>query len=478
MKLAGSTLQGVEVLNSIRVKLWAGLMALVIIVLILLWLFQIVFLENFYSGMRISEIRNESISMLKSLGDSKGSGFEERLDYFAYKNDLTFELFDLNGNSLYTAGTGAQMPMMQNNARAEVFKEVLQGKEPEIELTHPRFGNKFVVIGLPYFSSGTLSGAAVVSIPMAPVEDTANILKKQLFYITIILLAASLLISFLISRGFSKPILKIKIVSEKMAAGDFTARIDTVSKDEIGKLAGTINNMGEQLSRLEQLRKELIANVSHELRTPLSLIEGYAETIRDVTGNIPEKRDRHLEIIIEEAERLSRIVDDILNLSQLQSGYFKLNKSSFPIGEFLDSAIKRYDILSEKTGITISRTGKSNAVIEADEARVGQVLYNLINNSFNHTPENGEITVNLLEKPNTVRIEVKDTGSGIPEEELPLIWDRYYKADKKASGAVGTGLGLAIVKGVLEAHDAVYGVESKKNAGTTFWFELKKSAEP
>jgi signal transduction histidine kinase len=260
-----------------------------------------------------------------------------------------------------------------------------------------------------------------------------------------------------------------------MASGDFSVRIKSKGKDEIGKLADTINYLGQHLSKIEQLRKDLIANVSHELRTPLSIIRGYAETIRDVTGNVPEKREKQLGIIIEETERLSSIVDDILNLSQLQAGYSNLNKISFPVMGALDAVVKRYDVLSEKTGVQIVLQGSSNALVKADEARIKQVLYNLINNAFNHTPKGGTITVKVIDSMEIIRVEVSDTGSGIPEEDLPHIWERYYKAEKTTSNRdLGTGLGLAIVKSVLDAHGAVYGVKSKTGVGTTFWLELKK----
>lgn len=260
-----------------------------------------------------------------------------------------------------------------------------------------------------------------------------------------------------------------------MASGDFSVRINTKKQDEIGKLADTINYLGQQLSKIEQLRKDLIANVSHELRTPLSLIRGYAETIRDVSGNFPEKREKQLEIIIEETERLSRIVDDILNLSQLQSGYIALNKGRFVIKDVLNAVVKRYDVLSEKTGVKIIQNSFNDAILEADESRIEQVLYNLINNAFNHTQKGGTITVRTIDLPGAVRFEVSNTGSGIPEVDIPHIWERYYKADKTSGKqSIGTGLGLAIVKGVLEAHQAVFGVESLEDQETTFWFELKK----
>lgn len=465
-------------MKSIRFKLWAGMMSLIVIVLILLWFFQIVFLESFYTNMRIYNIKNEAAPIIKLLNDGNRSEFENKLDAFAFNNNLSSELMDNAGNSIYitgSTGAGGQMPMMRNNARDEVFQKVLLGKEVTVPVTHPRFGNKFMMIGLPIKISGEVSSVLIINMPLAPVEDTVSILKWQLFYITFILLAAALLISFLISRSFTRPILEIKKASEIMASGDFSVRINTKKQDEIGKLADTINYLGQQLSKIEQLRKDLIANVSHELRTPLSLIRGYAETIRDVSGNFPEKREKQLEIIIEETERLSRIVDDILNLSQLQSGYITLNKGQFVIKDVLNAVVKRYDVLSEKTGVKIIQNSSNDAILEADESRIEQVLYNLINNAFNHTQEGGTITVRTIDFPGAVRFEVSDTGSGIPEADIPHIWDRYYKADKTSGKqSMGTGLGLAIVKGVLEAHQAVFGVESLKDQETTFWFELKK----
>ena len=465
-------------MKSIGFKLWAGMMALVLVVLILLWLFQIVFLESFYTRMRIADIKNEGAAIAQLLYDGNKAEFEDKLEAFAFNNNLSVELLAPDKNIIYTTGStgvNGQMPMQRNIARTEAFQEVLSGKEILLPLSHPRFGNKFILIGLPVKQSGQLSAVLLMNMPLAPVEDTALILKWQLFYITLTLLAAALLLSFFLARSFTRPILEIKKVSETMASGDFSARVLLKKQDEIGQLAETINYLGQQLAKIEQLRKDLIANISHELRTPLSIIRGYAETIRDVTGNAPEKRGKQLGIIIEETERLSKIVDDILNLSQLQAGSSQLNKSRFLIRDVLEAVVKRYDVLSEKTGVQVVLQDANLALLDADEKRIEQVLHNLINNGIKHTPPGGTVTVKAIDRMNVVRIEISDTGSGIPEKDLPHIWDRYYKA-KKTTGnsSLGTGLGLAIVKSVLEAHQAAYGVDSKNQVGTTFWFELKK----
>ncbi|MCR3759021.1 HAMP domain-containing histidine kinase [Clostridium felsineum] len=462
-------------MKKIKFKLWGGMMILVLIVLIILWLFQIVFLENFYKNIKIAEIKKEAKNIM--LVNDK-TQFTNRLDNFAFNNNLNVEVLDSKGNSIHISGdigSSGHVPLLNTTYHTQVLKDIMANKEPSLSISHPRFGNKFILLGLPIKNNGKITGAMIITMALAPVEDTASILKKQLFFIFLILIPTALIISFIIAGTFTKPILEIKRVSEALALGNFTIKINSNKTDEIGELAKTINNLGDKLSKIEQLRRDLIANVSHELRTPLSIIRGYAETIKDVTGSIPEKREHQLDIIIDESERLSGIVDDILNLSQLQSGYFVLNKKAFKLKDLLHTIESRYDILSKKTNITFFQEYHGEVLVYADKARLKQVFYNLINNAFNHTLEGGYIKINAFEKNTLIRVEISDTGVGIPTEEIPYIWDRYYKSEKSSEKrALGTGLGLAIVKGILESHKVNFGVESIKEIGTTFWFELPK----
>lgn len=464
-------------MRSIAMRLWLGMMALVAVVLILLWLFQIVFLNSFYTSFRIGEVEKAGLRIIEDISDQ--DSFRNQLDELAYKNNLTAELYDKELNTVYTAGeSGAagQMPMMHNAVRSKASGRVLEGEKVRITMEHPRFSSEFVLIGLPVTISGEVQGALLMTLPLAPVEDAAGILKKQLLYISIVLISAALLLSYFISRSFTKPILDINRVSADMASGNLKARIETERKDEIGKLAETINYMGSELSKIDQLRKDLIANVSHELRTPLSLIKGYAETIRDISGSNEAKRGEQIGIIIEEADRLSGIVEDILNFSQMQSGYLPVINVRFNLYETLERVRKRYELLSESNGVVFTVNSiPAELFAEGDEAKIEQVVYNLLNNAFNHTKAGDLITVEVQDTGSRIRLAVKDTGAGIPEEELPYIWERFYKKDRsEGSKAAGTGLGLAIVKNILTAHGARYGVESQLGKGSNFWFELKK----
>lgn len=461
-------------MKSIAVKLWLGIMLLVIVVLILLWLFQIVFLESFYTNQRVGEVKNRGIAILQELDSISRDELESRLDSFIYDYNCSIDLVDTQGNIMYSNGAARQMPMMlQNYLRTNLFNEVISGITISVPLTHPRFNSTYVLIGLPVKTGESITGALLINMPLAPVKDTASILKKQLLYISIILFFVALLLSFILARTFIKPILSITKVTGEMASGNLGIRLKTKSRDEIGRLSLAINHLGEELSKIEQLRRDFVANVSHELRTPLSLIRGYAETIRDVTGGNEEKRAKQLEIIIEEAQRLGAIVDDILDLSQMQSAMRALNLADFDLNNTILNIAERYELISSQTGIRLLVKSNGPVIVKGDEERIQQVLHNLLNNALNHSQTGASVAITIETNDKKAKIEVSDTGEGISQEDMKHIWERYFKADKSGkSKRLGTGLGLSIVKNILEVHKCKYGVESTEGKGTTFWFEL------
>lgn len=468
-------------------KLWSGMMLLVASVLVMLWLFQIVFLNQFYTGFRVNELVNEGEKLSQDLGGlsdlaelSTSPDQKERFDNLAYRQQLSLEVIDSIGKLLYRVDNSNSMAGhgMMRNASNEVYLTALSGEVAKVEATHPRFGGKYMMIGLPILSKGTVIGAVIMNVPMAPVEDTASILKKQLILITLSLLIIAVLISYYMSKSFTKPIIRLQQIAQRYAGGEFDSRVEIFSHDELGALAQSMNRMGEELSKNDQLRKELIANVSHELRTPLSLIRGYAETLRDVTGENPQKREKQLGVIIDETERLSGIVEDILSLSRYQAGEVNLEIRDFLLNVMLNDVLKRYQLSDIKRDITKELIGRQEILVMGDLGRLEQVLFNLLNNAVNHTKEGGHIILRTIEMEEAVRLEVIDDGEGIGADELPHVFERYYKGRKTKSNLQnGTGLGLAIVKSILMMHGIPFGVQSSLGAGTTFWLELKKSNE-
>lgn len=471
-------------MKSIRSKLWLGMMVLVGIIILLLWLFQIIFLEKFYSVLEVNSVIGKAGKIVKEI--EKLTDFEDintsasltsSLNKLIYEKQLTIQIIDDNRRIVYQESNGNNMgmggSMMEPSAR--VIQNAFQGRITKQQITHPRFGVQLLFIGIPIPTATGRNGVMLITMPMASVEDTADILKKQLVIITGLLLLVSLVLSFRLSQRFTNPILKISRQAEAYTAGQLNVRIQDAGKDEIGQLADRMNRMGDALLQNERLQKEIIANVSHELRTPLALIRGYAETLRDVSGENPEKRSKQLNIIVEESERLSDIVEDILNLSQLQAGATGLKKEVFSLQKLLLKMKEHYQLNEEVHTLQLTGITELQGEVIGDPGRIEQVLRNLLDNAFRHSKEQEPVEVTAASVGNHVRIGITDHGEGIAAEDQKHIFERYYRGKREdGKKSKGTGLGLAIVKSILELHQMPYGVISEPGKGTTFWFELER----
>lgn len=232
--------------------------------------------------------------------------------------------------------------------------------------------------------------------------------------------------------------------------------------------------------RMDKLRTDFIANVSHELRTPISMLQGYSEAIVDDIASSEEEKVEMARIIYDESLRMGRLVNDLLDLAKLESGKMNLSYEYVPISPYLKRITSKFSGLAKEKGITISASMQDDQIQwHFDPDRIEQVLTNLIDNAIRHTPPGGNIDV--IQRTSDRRgliIDVRDSGSGIPEEDLPFVFERFYKADKaRTRGRSGTGLGLAIVKNIINAHDGFISVNSLPNKGTTFSFILPRIME-
>lgn len=460
-------------MKKISVRLWMQMLLLIGITLGLLWVFQVVMLEQYYLYSQTRNIKLEGMILAKTY--EEGASIEQlegEAEEFYMKYNAGVEIYSIAGKQVYEYGL---MPMMMGRAinKQEIFLEAAKGLIIVRQVKHNRLNSNILLVGVPIGENPEVSGVLIISAPLAAIKETKGIIKEQLMIVTAILILISLLLTYYFSKAFTKPILKINEAAAKMAEGNLSIKIDVESSDELGMLSNTINNLSIQLQKIEQLRKELIANVSHEFRTPLSLIKGYAETIKDVTGDMRDKRNSQLEIILEETDRLKSLVDDTLNLSQMQSGNFQLDIIPFDISTVVNNIMGRFSYLLQEKGISLEiQGGNKDIIVIGGEPQIEQVLYNFANNACNHTSSGGRIGITISENEDNVKVEVSDNGEGISPKELPYIWDRFYKASK---GDKGKGLGLSIAKEILEAHRVSYGVESKQGEGTTFWFTLKKA---
>ncbi len=310
----------------------------------------------------------------------------------------------------------------------------------------------------------------IITSSITPLNTTLEVIKNQMILVSCVFVLLSLVFSVYASRRIAKPISQTNNAAKQLAKKNYEVDFNARGYREVEELNDTLNYAKTELAATEKLQRELIANISHDLRTPLTMITGYGEVMRDLPGeNTPE----NIQIIIDEATRLSTLVNDLLDLSKLQSGALQAEKKVFCLTDSVKAIFARYAKLVEQDGFNISFESKEDVFINADELRISQVLYNLVNNAVNHAGEDKTVILTQTVKDKRVRVEVTDHGEGIPADKLPYIWDRYYKVDKEhRRGVIGSGLGLSIVKSILDAHNARYGVRSAVGKGSTFWFEI------
>lgn len=309
---------------------------------------------------------------------------------------------------------------------------------------------------------------------VTPVGSTAEALQAEFWFICALLAVFALGLALLTSRKISAPIIRLNQAAKRLGKGQFDVEFQGGGYREIHELSDTMAQAARQLGRQDDLRRELLANVSHDLRTPLTMIIGYAEAIRDLPG---EDTPENIQVIIDEAARLNQLVTDLLDLSKLQAQSQPLDIQVFCLTDSVREALARLDKLASAAGYQVIFRQDREVYVRADELRLSQVIYNLVGNAIAHTGEDRRVVVDQLTRPGFVRIQVTDSGPGVPSEERQLIWERYYKKSKNNRRPdMGSGLGLAIAKAALIQHGALYGVESGPDHGSIFWFELP--AEP
>lgn len=479
---------------SIRWQLFGYLTLLLGVLLIVLWLFQVVFMESFYKNIKKNEIIDVGHTVEKNIASSN---LYEIMDNLADSRNLCIVFTDALGKPFYSKnaiGPRANMNNLTHNGYwlfgvaakengGELFIYDTQS-QPYATVSEHRndYASKHMV-SLKQARDETAIYAKVIKHEndeyillinsfISPVNATVSTIRKQLVYVTVIMIALAFILSLFIARKITGPIIKINESSKALAGSSDAIVFDEKGYREIAELSNTLTYVSTELTKTEGFRRELIANVSHDLRTPLTLISGYAEMMRDLPG---ENNPENTQIIIDEARRLTALVNDMLDLSKLQAGTQKIEKHTYNFTQNVKETMKRYAALTEKEGYHITFDYEEEVEIEADELKMSQVVYNLINNAINYTGEDKTVAVCQKIVDNKVRIEVIDTGDGIAKENIPYIWDRYYKIDKlHKRAAIGTGLGLSIVRNILDAHHATYGVESELHKGSTFWFEITR----
>jgi signal transduction histidine kinase len=362
----------------------------------------------------------------------------------------------------------------------EEFIQVLKGNT--ITKTG-KFGGRFDVpvltIGVPLRINNKIRGAIFLHSPVQGIKRTLYDIYINIWWAAFVSAVLSIVLLYWTSRRVSKPLIQMNHISREFAQGNFKRRVKVVTKDETGQLAINFNAMADSLEQLELMRRSFVANVSHELRSPLTSIMGYIQGVLDKTIQW-EEQDKYLEIALSEAQRLNKLINELLNLSQIESGQFPLKIAVFDVNEQLRRVLISQEERINKKNIEIEVDFQDeHCWVEGDPDRIQQVILNLVDNAIKYNYENGKLMLKTWKHREKAYVKIQDKGPGIPKEDIVHIWERFYQTDKSRSTKDrGTGLGLSIVKKIIEEHGQNIWVNSRVGVGTAFIFSLKAAKKP
>ena len=311
------------------------------------------------------------------------------------------------------------------------------------------------------------SYTVLVTTSLVHVTEAGKVLSTLLPLAAALIFIFAMSAAWLFSEWFTKPLRQLSSAARQMALGNYAVQVDNRRNDELGDLARDFNHMAEEVQHAVQMQRDLLANVSHDLRTPLTLIKGYAETVRDLTGDDKAHRDEQMNIIVDEADRLTALVSSVMELSKVTSGTYKCERVHFDMGQLCDEVSERYDAVCAQNGWQLKlELPEEELPVYADPDMMQRALHNLLGNAMHHIGKDGIFVLRAFRCSEGVRVEVEDHGPGIAAADLPYIFDRYYRA-RQDSGRTGTGLGLSIAREIVLRHKGTLRLAAHQGPGTT-----------
>lgn len=474
--------------HGIRFRLWLAFFTMAVGITLFIALLQTGLIRPYYRNSKIAAVRTVADHIQQTLikNNASGNGVESAIRE-AVNNNVCIAIYNDSGTKIYSADSLGASCALQDPKSEEIqglldlstIDSKLQNGELSMNMTNERTGQEMIIYAR-HIRENLGNYYLFVNTALEPIDSVVTFFTRQYALYTMIVIVVASIVALMISGLVTDPIIRMKQEAVKLSQADYSAHFDGGSLTELQQLANSLNTANRQLSKIDELRRDLLANVSHDIRTPMTDIRAYAEMIRDISGNDPVKRDKHLGVIIKETDYMTRLINDMSELAKMQSGNYVLNRTNMDLANKIREIIElnQKSITQGRQIVELKIPG--TLYIYADEVKIGQVITNFLTNALKHTAAGQHITIQAYRKPDeeTMHFEICDDGEGIPESELPYVWDRYHKTSRSFSrNQLNTGLGLAIVKAILDAHDAQYGVTSIVGKGSTFWFELRETHE-
>lgn len=504
---------------SFQVKLIIIMSVLILGTICIMLMSNIAFLSRFYTSSKVNSLGRyyEKINMVYNAGDDsledKQALEMERLSangnmnlyVFALSQNMYFDSF--GGFHVETEGT-IKYPQYYSDLEVKEVKSCIQryikeqegGNEQSERLKQAEKYNIYRVYNdriqsyyIELFGMLDNNNYIYMRTNFESMKESVDISNRFLIYVGVLVLICAIVLMWLVGRSFTRPILELADIAKRMSNLDFTARYTGSSQDEIGVLGDSMNHLSEQLERniqelknannelkldiqnkiqIDEMRKEFLSNVSHELKTPIALIQGYAEGLLDNISEDKESRDFYCEVIVDEANKMNKMVKKLLSLNQIEFGDNQVSIEHFDITAVIRSVIASAELLAEQKDAKITFLQEEPVYVWADEYMIEEVITNYISNAINHVDGEKKILVKILQREDVARVCVFNTGACIPEEDIEKIWIKFYKVDKARTREYGgSGIGLSIVSAIMAAHNRSCGVINREN-GVEFWFEV------
>jgi signal transduction histidine kinase len=466
---------------------------------LLCWFVNITFSERYYTihkqAVLIGTYRQ--INHALTSGDIGNEGFDITLQKLCDRNNISVIILDTNLEIIKTFNNPP-------TTRRQLMDKIFRAETGNVERVLARADNYNIWIDTDYqtqtefiemwgwFDNGNYF---LFRSAMEGIQDSVALANRFLGFVGMAAVLLSSFVIYFVSKKTTDPIKELTEISERMIHLDFEAKYTGRSKNEVALLGQNINELSRSLEKtiselksannellrdlqrkneVEAMRSEFLSNVSHELKTPIALIQGYAEGLIDGVSSDQESRDYYCEVIVDEAAKMNEVVKKLLTLNELEFGKSPIVMERFDIVQMIENYLQSVAILPKQRQIEIEFAGGEAVYVWADEYKVLEVLNNYFTNALNHSPDGGRIVIGLTAGEGTIRVAIWNRGEHINEENIPFIWDKFYKVDKARTRTYGgSGIGLSIVKAIMEAMNQGYGVRNFEE-GVEFWFELAR----
>lgn len=472
--------------RSFGFRLWSGFALFTALIFTVLWLLQTVFLQNFYDGMIIS---NTKAAAKKIISDGTNEDINDEIDELAHNNSILVYITDTDGNILYSSDEFSGMKKRglsaENNepqgkkygkhqggyrSLPDGYNEFLENLS-ENNITEMQSENYYIYGSYMNYYGTEEKAVLYVGAVIDAVGASVTIISIQLVWVTVLSVAVGFVLSWFIARRFSVPVGILSEKAKKLGEKDYSVEFKKGFCTELDELSDTLDRTNEKLNESRDFQMELLANASHDLRTPLTMIKGYAEMIRDISWEDEQQCSEDVAVIIKEADRLTAIVNEIMEYSELKADDSTKDFEKINLSRLVERTAGSFGNLKKPDGIIVEKNIEENIFVYGNESRLERALYNLMDNAARHTGESRKISILLAGENGRAVISVRDYGSGIPENELANIWDRYYTTRMRKGKGV-SGLGLAIVRQITEMHGGNCSVDSNQKKGSIFRINL------